>query len=82
MLGIMYIQMHGQPALGIILSNKYEGHWVYASGVTQEARSSSCSPPESSASGIGLPGFPGLPNYRGLKVARRDFPQQQEDGEK
>lgn len=30
--------MHGQPVLGIILSNKYEGHGVYASGVTQEAR--------------------------------------------
>lgn len=29
-------QMHGQPALGIILSNKYEGHWVYASDVHRE----------------------------------------------
>lgn len=37
--------MHGQPALGIILSNKYEGHWVYASDVTQEARSSSLTLP-------------------------------------
>lgn len=38
MLGIMYIQTQGQPALGKIFSNKYEGHGVYASGVTQEAR--------------------------------------------
>lgn len=69
--------MHGQPALGIILSNKYEGHRVYASGVVQEVRLYSRS--RSWASGIGLPGFPGLPNYRGLKVTRRDFLEPQED---